>query len=73
MIPARLRLGQCCRRNRRASPATPYLLWQVIQTALAVLVLRRKVGNMVLPAPPDGTPCGSWQDAHSTRESVPLP
>lgn len=52
---------------------THHLLWHVKQTALPVFALRRKVGFIVLFTPPEGTPWGSWQDAHSTRESLPLP
>ena len=34
--------------------------------------MRRNVGLNWLPAPADGTPCGSWQEAHSTMLPLPL-
>ena len=43
-----------------------HLEWQVRQTPLPALDTRRKVGLKVDPGPADGTPCGSWHDAHST-------
>ena len=46
-----------------------HLAWQVRQIVLPSAVTRRKVGRKTPSAP--GTPCGSWQDAHSTSKPPP--
>lgn len=49
-----------------------YLSWQVRQIKLPVLVTRKKVGLNTEPGPAEGTPCGSWHDAHSTSGPPPV-
>ena len=49
-----------------------YLVWQLKQTLLPLLSTRRNIGRKSLPTPAEGTPCGSWQDAHSTLASNPV-
>ena len=49
-----------------------YLMWQVMQTPLSLLLTRKKVLLNTVPLPLDGTPCGSWQEAHSTSNPSPV-
>ena len=49
-----------------------YLMWQVRQSWLPSLAIRRKVGLKSLPAPALSTPWGSWHDAHSTSGPSPV-
>lgn len=56
----------CAEGKAQPAASEPHFEWQVKQTALPALLTRRKVALKTLPGPAEGTPCGSWQEAHST-------